>query len=153
MLRLKRSRHVKTGRTQARPWRIERRMGKLETLGFLGVWARRPLPKSVGSSRTKIKWVDQPQASNPFEIIHIRDTNSESFPTRWSQNRIGQAHFSLLTECDCLVDGFITDGNDYEMSLRTSEAWSCHDPLHATKTHLSNLRQVLRRFCGASPQW
>src|SRR5271165_2229953 len=103
MLRLKRSRHVKTGRTQARPWRIERRMGKLETLGFLGVWARRPLPKSVGSSRTKIKWVDQPQASNPFEIIHIRDTNSESFPTRWSQNRIGQAHFSLLTECDCLV--------------------------------------------------
>src|SRR5271165_3602785 len=153
MLRLKRSQHVKTGRTQARPWRVERRMGKagnprLPRCGHAG-----PSRSPLGSSRTKIKWVDQPQASNPFEIIHIRDTNSESFPTRWSQNRIGQAHFSLLTECDCLVDGFITDGNDYEMSLRTSEAWSCHDPLHATKTHLSNLRQVLRRFCGASPQW
>jgi hypothetical protein len=111
---------------------------ELKICDFLGVDTQAS-PSPLGSSKTKIKWVDQPQASNPFEIIHIRDTNSESFPTRWSQNRIGQAHFSLLTECDCLVDGFITDGNGYEMSLRTSEAWSCHDPLHATKTHLSNL--------------
>jgi hypothetical protein len=120
MLRLKRSRHVETGRTQARPWRIERRMEKagnprLPRCGHAG-----PSRSPLGSSRTKIKWVDQPQASNPFEIIYIRDTNSESFPTRWSQNRIGQAHFSLLTECDCLVDGFITDSAERLRSTRVS---------------------------------
>jgi hypothetical protein len=126
---------------------------KLETLDFLGVGTQAP---------PEVRWGPQGRKSNGLTslrpAIHLKSsTFATPIPNHFrrggSQNRIGQAHFSLLTECDCLVDGFITDGNDYEMSLRTSEAWSCHDPLHATKTHLSILRQVLRRFCGASPQW
>ena len=45
-------------------------MGKAENLR-LPRCGHAGFPKSVGVSGTKIKWVDQPQASNPFEIIHI----------------------------------------------------------------------------------
>ena len=43
---------------------------KLKTFDFLGVDTQAS-PSPLGFSGTKIKWVDQPQASNPFEIIHM----------------------------------------------------------------------------------
>jgi hypothetical protein len=43
---------------------------KLETLDFLGTDTQAS-PGPLGFSGAKIKWVDQPQADNPFEIIHI----------------------------------------------------------------------------------
>ena len=43
---------------------------KLKTFDFPGVGSQAS-PSPLGFSGTKIKWVDQPQASNPFEIIHI----------------------------------------------------------------------------------
>ena len=68
---------------------------KLETPRLPRCGHAGPSRSPLGSSRTKIKWVDQPQASNPFEIIHIRDTNSESFPTRWQPERAAMIHFML----------------------------------------------------------
>jgi hypothetical protein len=49
---------------------IERRMGKAENLR-LPRCGHASFPKPVGFSGAKIKSVDQRQASNPFEIIHI----------------------------------------------------------------------------------
>ena len=43
---------------------------KLKTFDFLGVDTQAS-PSPLGFSGAKIKWVDQSQASNPFEIIHI----------------------------------------------------------------------------------
>ena len=63
---------------------------KLETLDFLGTDTQAS-PSPLGFSGAKIKWVDQPQAGNPLEIIHIsRHQFQIIFQRGGSQNRIGQ---------------------------------------------------------------
>jgi hypothetical protein len=76
---------------------------KLETLDFLGVDTQFP----------KSRWASQGRKSNGLTsirpAIHLKlftfhDIKFQIiFQRGGSQNRIGQAHFSLLAECDSLV--------------------------------------------------
>ena len=63
-------------------------------------------PSPLGFSGAKIKWVGQPQADNPFEIIHI---SRHQFPIIFQRvtARIESARliFRCLAECDCLLGG------------------------------------------------
>jgi hypothetical protein len=72
------------------------RAGKAGNPSASYMW-REGLPKFVRFSGTEIKWLEQPQARNPFETIHI---SRHQFPTifqrRGNQDGIGQADFSLL---------------------------------------------------------